>query len=62
MAMIRTKCRRCRAEIVADDTKPLPDGFPFCSARCKLLDLGKWFNEDYKVSRKVEERDLDEGD
>ena len=22
---------------------------PFCSARCKLIDLGAWANEDYKV-------------
>jgi uncharacterized protein len=23
--------------------------FPFCSARCKTVDLGKWLNEDYRV-------------
>ena len=23
---------------------------PFCSQRCKLLDLGKWLGEDYRVS------------
>jgi len=23
--------------------------FPFCSPRCKLVDLGKWLNEDYRV-------------
>lgn len=23
---------------------------PFCSARCKLIDLGAWANEDYKVA------------
>ena len=23
---------------------------PFCSQRCKLVDLGKWFSEEYKVS------------
>lgn len=23
---------------------------PFCSKRCKLLDLGKWFSEEHKVS------------
>ena len=22
---------------------------PFCSERCKLLDLGKWLNEDYAI-------------
>ena len=23
---------------------------PFCSRRCKLIDLGKWFNEENKLS------------
>ena len=23
--------------------------FPFCNARCKSIDLGKWLNEDYRV-------------
>jgi endogenous inhibitor of DNA gyrase (YacG/DUF329 family) len=22
---------------------------PFCSERCKLIDLGKWVNEEYRV-------------
>lgn len=24
--------------------------FPFCSERCRLLDLGKWASGEYKVS------------
>ncbi|MEA3186293.1 MAG: uncharacterized protein QOD99_123 [Chthoniobacter sp.] len=23
---------------------------PFCSARCKMADLGKWLAEDYRIS------------
>lgn len=23
---------------------------PFCSQRCKLVDLGKWLKEDYRIS------------
>lgn len=23
---------------------------PFCSHRCKLVDLGQWFNEEHRVS------------
>lgn len=23
--------------------------FPFCSARCKSIDLGKWLTEEYRV-------------
>jgi endogenous inhibitor of DNA gyrase (YacG/DUF329 family) len=33
------------------DGAELPKSFPFCSPRCKSVDLGRWFNEDYKVSR-----------
>ena len=25
--------------------------FPFCSDRCRLLDLGGWLDESYKISR-----------
>jgi uncharacterized protein len=31
---------------------------PFCSERCKLIDLGKWANEEYRV----EVREQDSGD
>ncbi len=23
---------------------------PFCSSRCKMVDLGRWFGEDYRFS------------
>ena len=23
--------------------------FPFCSERCRLLDLGKWLGEEYRI-------------
>lgn len=36
----------CRKEVDWFDT---PHG-PFCSRRCKLVDLGKWFNEENCVS------------
>jgi endogenous inhibitor of DNA gyrase (YacG/DUF329 family) len=28
---------------------------PFCSERCKLIDLGHWFKETYRVPLKVDE-------
>jgi endogenous inhibitor of DNA gyrase (YacG/DUF329 family) len=27
------------------------DTFPFCSGRCRLVDLGKWFRGGYRISR-----------
>ena len=37
---------------------------PFCSSRCATLDLGRWFNEDYRIAAKEtdEESDLDESE
>ena len=52
-----SKCPTCRTP-VADSAAT----FPFCSARCKTIDLGRWFNEDYKVTRPVEQADIEEGD
>ena len=34
--------------------------FPFCSPRCRLIDLGRWAGGDYKVSRALEPDDLEE--
>jgi endogenous inhibitor of DNA gyrase (YacG/DUF329 family) len=31
---------------------------PFCSERCKMIDLGKWANEEYRVAQ----RERDSGD
>ncbi|MEP0848399.1 MAG: DNA gyrase inhibitor YacG [Phycisphaerae bacterium] len=32
---------------------PLPALYPFCSRRCRLIDLGRWFNEQYTIDRDV---------
>jgi endogenous inhibitor of DNA gyrase (YacG/DUF329 family) len=40
------KCPTCGKE---NDFNADPLG-PFCSTRCKLVDLGKWFDEDYRIS------------
>jgi endogenous inhibitor of DNA gyrase (YacG/DUF329 family) len=39
-------CPTC-GQPVRDDA---PD-FPFCSERCRWVDLGEWLNESYRVSR-----------
>ncbi|MEM9445316.1 MAG: DNA gyrase inhibitor YacG [Verrucomicrobiota bacterium] len=26
---------------------------PFCSRRCRLIDLGKWFDEDHRISERL---------
>jgi len=37
--------------------------FPFCSERCRLLDLGNWASEKYKISSPVfDESELEDED
>jgi len=31
--------------------------FPFCSRRCKLIDLGKWFDGEHCISIPIEDDD-----
>lgn len=35
--------------------------YPFCSRRCKTIDLGRWVDGSYKITRPIETRDLEEG-
>jgi hypothetical protein len=37
---------------------PSSENVPFCSDRCRLIDLGKWASGDYKVSSPVLDPDL----
>ena len=62
-AMIKKiKCPMCEKEVQFDDKKKLPLNFPFCSKRCKLIDLGKWLNEEYTISDPITEESLLEDD
>ena len=38
-------CPTCKAEFERSETQ-FP---PFCSERCKLIDLGKWFDGSYAI-------------
>ena len=39
------KCPTCQKETTPEDKQYQP----FCSARCKLIDLGKWAGGDFKI-------------
>lgn len=43
------KCPQCKRIIEWSSENPFR---PFCSERCKLIDLGKWANEEYRVEQK----------
>ena len=40
------RCPICDTPL-GDDTRAF---HPFCSKRCKLLDLSRWLSEDYRVA------------
>ena len=43
------KCPVCAKDVALGDGEKLPPSFPFCSRRCKLIDLGKWLDEEYRI-------------
>ena len=51
-------CPVCAKEVGARAQNP---AFPFCSARCKMVDLGKWLNEEYRMPASESDEDP-EGD
>jgi endogenous inhibitor of DNA gyrase (YacG/DUF329 family) len=51
-----SQCPICRK---AAPARPLNPSSPFCSERCRQVDLGKWLNEEYAVP--AEESDEPDG-
>ena len=43
-----TRCPICRKEVSFNDPS-----MPFCSDRCRVLDLGNWASEKYVVSTPI---------
>lgn len=52
------KCPICDAEVKSRAENKL---FPFCSPRCKTIDLGKWLSEEYRVPSDAPDDDEDAG-
>jgi len=47
---------------ICDRTRQTQAFAPFCSKRCRQIDLGRWLDGRYVVSRPIEQSDLDEGE
>jgi len=41
-------CRHCKKPLHYAKRSDVPF-FPFCSEKCKLLDLGDWFDERHRI-------------
>ena len=42
------RCPTCRTLVTAKS-----EDFPFCSDRCRKIDLGKWASGDYRISSPI---------
>jgi len=47
-------CPTCQTKAIWSTSNP---DRPFCSARCKLIDLGEWANESYTIPQQTSEED-----
>ncbi|MGI8992290.1 MAG: DNA gyrase inhibitor YacG [Bryobacteraceae bacterium] len=51
------KCPICKKPVKRGD-----EAFPFCSERCRTIDLGNWATEKYVISTPAYIRDAEETD
>jgi len=49
-AETQLKCPICKKVVAAGS-----EDFPFCSDRCRLIDLGKWASGQYVISSPVQD-------
>jgi len=56
--MPKKRCPECGTEIVWEEAKSRP----FCSERCRLLDLGAWLGERYRIPGEPASLPEDDGD
>ena len=49
-------CPTCRNLVTEKD-----ENFPFCSDRCRLIDLGKWASGGYRISSPILDPEVLEG-
>lgn len=60
--MVRTNSIRLHCPICKKLVKKADPEFPFCSPRCRTIDLGKWASGAYVVSSPIRDEDeLDSG-
>ena len=47
------RCPTCRSLVLAGS-----EDFPFCSERCRLIDLGKWASGGYVISTPITDPEM----
>jgi endogenous inhibitor of DNA gyrase (YacG/DUF329 family) len=56
------RCPVCHKTLKTSGEKPIEQTpfFPFCSQRCKLIDLGAWLDAEYKIASEPEAEESEE--
>ncbi|MEQ9620146.1 MAG: DNA gyrase inhibitor YacG [Deltaproteobacteria bacterium] len=54
--VMKIKCPKCGKEVLWENNK----WRPFCSERCRMVDLGAWISEGYKISGESSEEEARE--
>lgn len=49
---MESPCPICRAPVTA--RRPANPAFPFCSVRCRTVDLGRWLGGEYRIPSREE--------
>lgn len=55
--MIKSYCPICGRRMEGRSSTEWPY-FPFCSERCKTIDLGRWLGESYRIPAEETEESL----
>jgi uncharacterized protein len=60
--MARGRILKLRCPICKKEVKKTDSDFPFCSERCRTIDLGKWASGAYVISSPVSDAEERIGD
>jgi len=52
---VSLRCPTCRKIVLRSEPE-----FPFCSERCRLIDLGKWASGGYVISTPLNDPEMDD--
>lgn len=56
------ECPICKKPVEAPREDESRGWFPFCSERCKLIDLGRWLGGRYQIPAEISPDDSEKGD
>jgi len=51
------RCPICKTPVEEPADAVVNSAFPFCSERCKLIDLGRWLDGKYQIPIEPDDKD-----